>query len=416
LDVVFWKYCSQGPATSETTQLPLYFTPLNCQNWDMQAKKLFKFLVFSGLLVGVIWFVASVKPTTIAAANVTYKSLFANDNCTLASGTTTIPDAKLAEFDAGKGVDVTGIGRVYKASSIYLCCYEQYVKNVHPASCANHVPTHTAGSLDPWFASSQGDIYTRFGVPYSKTPTSGFFLTNPKQSKVAEFTYSSAQNPATRTNLSYSNYLLLDYDSPSTRPPVLSGFTGWYDYTKRLVEVNTGITAKPALTTISGNITGAIGTTAGAFSAPGNVTISAGAVCNTRAIIFVEGNLTINPSFKLLTPTAQQACLFIVKGNVSITAGNAATVGGVAADSIRYDLLQIGVISQSEITTAVDGSEGLKVEGFLSAQGTNFMRDTTNANYPSIWVEYDPRYIEYFKEELKLLKFSTREKGFVPPI
>ncbi len=364
--------------------------------------------------------VPPVIPPAAAFSPTPYSSIYAPSGvCQLASGTANIPNAQLSAYNAGAGVDIAGVGKVYRANTLYHCCYEQYLGGNEPAVCANVYRDQRAGNVDAWTATIRGDLYTRFGMPNTRTPATGNFQTPANANKIAEYTFSSKQSvPAgRRTGLSGNNYLLLGYDNSSTRPPVVSGFDSWYDYVRRLIQINSTITTR-AITTISGGFAGALSTNAagGVFQVNGNLRVTSGASCDTRALILVDGELTLDPQIRIANINSQtQGCLFVAKGKVTISqSGTAAT--RLTNGPVFYDEIQLGIITQNEVFAPYDGTDGLKITGVVTAGGGNFQRAVNNPDYPALWMEYDPRYIELFKNELKLLRFSTREKGFIDPI
>lgn len=399
----------------------------------------------------------AVRTHTVAAGTSSYKSRYDINGkiCQSggsASGTANLSAAEQTKFDKGLGAIDGTLGTSYLVyKNLYDCCFEQMAANpfnVQGCNIAQQTPNDN--SVNPWLTTSQGDVYLEFGTIARNKPNAGYFQSTPKAAQKSEYTYSSLQseqanyfqgNPAesgsssTANSLSYNNYLLFDFQSNSVAPPPLSGFDGWYDYLSKLVRVNSKVTTI-ATNNMSGNIGAALpgatddtikaGNTSAVsvFQTP-SLTLAADSVCNVRAIILVDGNLTINPSFGLGTAdTSNQnkvnACLFIVKGDVNITPGSAAasstrSFSTTGTPVMRYDQLRLGIISQGNINMAVDPTDPIKIHGLLAGKAGDFQRDiasTESNNFPSVWIEYDPRYIEYFKQELKLLRFSTREKGF----
>lgn len=325
-----------------------------------------------------------------------------------------------ASFDQGAGVTGLASGQnavLYKGGQFY-CCADQMYRNVLPVNGCENVAS-AGGLADPWFSSAGSSVNLVLSVLTERTPASGqYFVSNPRSGKRSEQLYSTYTSPSTPSSqLSYQGDTLLGYSSSFFNTPVASNFgTDWYGYFKKLVEVNlANVDAGKRIVELSNpTLGGVIGLPNEAVVRKGDLSVSAGTLCNSRTIIFVEGNLTITPPFTLNSRdlNQQRACLFIVKGNVSIPAStNSNTVTLGSAD---YDLLEAGIISNGEINAAYDGvnGRGLYVRGFLSGGLGKFNRDTSNESSPSLFVEYDPRFIELFKQELKLLKFSTREKGF----
>lgn len=273
-------------------------------------------------------------------------------------------------------------------------------------------------NVNPWLATSQGNIYVETGSLNNSAPAAGtYFALNPTKAKLSEFNYTSKNTPNNSSRASANNMWLFNYDLGAAKPPVTSGFTNWYDYFEKLLSLNSTITERRTLTTITGNFSTALSTTANnatpqVFRANPNqaLRVVSNSVCNVKAIILVQ-SLIIEPSVRISNPTLPNACLFIVKNDVSIR-NTGAAANGLSIDSKVYDLLQLGVIAGGNITADYDNTDALKFEGLLTGNNITLNRDIQDSNYPSVWVEFDPRYTEYFRNEFKLVKFSTREKGF----
>jgi hypothetical protein len=282
-------------------------------------------------------------------------------------------------------------------------------------------------------STSGGSFYIKFGKVFPGSPSAGYFAENPNTSSTSEFTFSSKMSQAsvqtgsiTAEDLSYETFTLFDYSSSALDPPALSGFDGWYGYLKKLAEVNVfdenvqsfSTPSQPA-STLAGDLSSYFppGANPNVYTINGNVTLQAGAVCNTKALVYIEGDFTIEPNLTIQDKTVVldgpdvtgQACLFVVNGNTTIKPGGA----GGATEGGTFDLLEIGLISQGKTLIEYDGNDALKIDGFIGGRYGDFQRHTADQDKPSVWINYDPRYMQIFKEELKINRFSTKEKGFV---
>jgi hypothetical protein len=314
-------------------------------------------------------------------------------------------------------------GTGYLSSKLYHCCFEQTAKGNNPVSCANVTLDQRAGDKDPWIASSNGSVYYKFGQFPNKAATTGVFSgANAPDGFSSEYVYSTGMQQANLSNtsrLSASSMVLLNYADASVNPPALSGFKSWYSYLKRTVEVN-------GFTITSSNVsswTGKVKTKVGKSEAIYEITPTGGVFtlddveCDGKYLTFVNGSLVINPKYDIaaanLSIDKKVGCMYVVKGNVTIgTTAN--TANRINVDSTSYDLIRAAIISDGFIEANFVSNVGLKVEGLLAGSGANYQRQLVDNQYPSVWVEYDPRYAELFKNELKITRFSTREKGFVP--
>ncbi len=373
-------------------------------------KKILAVIFLSGLVVFLLG--AESDTNKLIAANVTYYSYHEDGdpgscNNIIGGQSASIPDSQESDFDSGMGIKTAG-RTVYKSNVIDYCCYEFPDAD----GCEDLSITPNLNARDPWFSTYQSTVYLKnMGSVNPGNPSSGYFVNNPEEARISEFTFSSNNSaPANTSNYSHNSQLLFDYSNPAVKPPALSNFDDWFDYLKKLVEVNTGTDTFQAITqglppnTNSGNV----------FYNAGNHTVTSNTFCSVGAIIFVQGNLSIEPNVQITNPhiSQEQACLFIVKGDVYIEppSGGAPPIN---LDGKLYDLLELGIISSGSIEIKSNSTTGLKIEGMVTAQSINTQRDVDSEDHPSFMVDYDPRYQEIFKDELKVLKYSTREKGFL---
>lgn len=94
------------------------------------------------------------------------------------------------------------------------------------------------------------------------------------------------------------------------------------------------------------------------------LTINQSFVCNGKAIFFVSGNLTINPSITNTNPD-RDACMFVVGGNVTIRGGSVPVAPNI------YDEINAFIVADGTITIQNDAhSDGLLVKGGLISTST----------------------------------------------
>jgi hypothetical protein len=390
---------------------------MNYKNYKLRLKlnrifltKLTGIVIFSVFIVISLW--GWNVQNKLIAANITYYSYHEDGDpgvCQLSLGgqSASIPDSQESDFDAGIGVKVPG-QTIYKSNKLDYCCFDF----PDASGCEDLIIKPNANAKDPWFSTYQSTVYLKnMGSVSPGTPSAGYFSINPNEAKISEFTFSSENDaPGNTTNYSHNNQLLFGYSNPAVNPPALSNFENWFDYLKKLVEVNTGTdtfqTINQGLPTNTNN--------GNVFYNAGNHTVTSNTFCSVGAIIFVQGNLTLEPNVQITNPhiSQEQACLFIVEGDVYIEPPSSG-VPPINLDGNLYDLLELGIISSGKVEIKQNVTTGLKIEGMITARSINTQRDIDDENYPSFIVEYDPRYMEVFKDELKVLKYSTREKGFL---
>jgi hypothetical protein len=405
----------------------------------LSNKTAYLVLVFIVALFAALLFISNYSNTEVAANQTVngYVEYTDANGCVNQPGAITLSDSDYNDvFIRGRGVDqgtrVVYIRTAGGASPQYNCCLEQTgLQGTDIQNCENLTPPRpNPGSVNPWISTSQGNFYVKLGVPNTSNPTSGYFASNPNKSSIAEFTFSSAQdqsavqlNPPSLDDLSYENFTLFNYRSSALRPPPLSGFENWYDYMVRLAEVNVGLNTQAVPATLSGNLAGTFDPSnePAVYIRNGDLDVQSGTNCNTKALIFVQGNLNVDPPFRISNKQVTyssnseaegQACLFVVAGDVNVSGGgNAVNTGDAGAPN--FDLVEAGIVSDGRTVLEYNNNEPLKVYGFLAGRYGDFQRDVNNNDIPSVWIEYDPRYMQIFKNELKINRFSTREKGFV---
>lgn len=146
--------------------------------------------------------------------------------------------------------------------------------------------------------------------------------------------------------------------------------------------------------------------------------ILSGTVCDQRAIIFVNGNLTIEPDFT--NSSVENGCIFVVNGNVTIDIGILKTTAGLNSSiEASYDEIQAFIIANGTFTVLPDESlntlkwDGLRIIGGVFANQMILQRNlntTANDTQPAYLVVYDPRYRIFFSDDLSAETYSLREE------
>jgi hypothetical protein len=188
----------------------------------------------------------------------------------------------------------------------------------------------------------------------------------------------------------YANYETL-VNSSSTRSYGISSLTNWinssstslYDSLKGKYELH-----KKYINPIEQNLTSPRSflpgcTTPGAYctyfkeglDTAGDLTINSNLVCKKNALIFVQGNLTINPPLKNsdFSPDALSnlnGCIFVVGGKVNIRAGTNES-GNFGYDKVNAFIVSDGVITIEEDSyTPPDIVDGVYINGGLISRGS----------------------------------------------
>lgn len=235
------------------------------------------------------------------------------------------------------------------------------------------------------------------------------------------------ESPNLVNRLSKNEFILDTYDDWNNTPPKSTGENSWYDYLTKVISRNSSI-SNSAISSISNNqISSAFGVdpyTQTNFKTSGNLSIGPKVECNTRSIIFVNGDLTILPNFTIRNDRNgnQMGCMFVVKGDINIVNGDPASNNDHTY--IDYDKIEAFLIADGDFTTSVDSRgddsnikyDGLYIKGSVIAKSADFGRDLklfNNAKQPAEIIDFDSRYTNIFKEQLKSYKYSIREKNYV---
>lgn len=144
----------------------------------------------------------------------------------------------------------------------------------------------------------------------------------------------------------------------------------------------------------------------GYFEYNGNLEFPSNMVCDIKGIVFINGDLTLNPNF---VTTGQNGCLFIARGNILLNSKN------LAGSPVNYDFFQFAAVTDSllEVSSASSQS-GVIFEGtILSKNSPQIYRKLTLENsetYPSLLLVYDPRYRSLFADTFSITEYSIREE------
>jgi hypothetical protein len=120
----------------------------------------------------------------------------------------------------------------------------------------------------------------------------------------------------------------------------------------------------------------------------GSLTIPAGATCNHQAVVFVEGNLTLDASFKINdSDPVINGCLFVVKGNTIVSSGGA---GGI-------NFMDGFFVTDGTFTTECGGT--LVIKGGVLTGTASFGCPGDGSN-PGEIIDYDARYLDILRAYL----------------
>jgi hypothetical protein len=247
---------------------------------------------------------------------------------------------------------------------------------------------------------TQGDIfYSSTGIDspvkaitpdtaWSTTKLSGLFT--PSTSDISSELYAVGNASGNKLIKSGTNksYAIQNYINPLGSASLYTTYKESFDERKDTISNLTRISTSP--------LAGSLGTSCNppnfCYGEYTTLTVNSNFICNGRAIFFVSGNLTINPNITN-TNANRDACIFIVGGNVTITAGGLSTS--------NYDEINTYIIADGRITISADSNgDGLLVKGGLVSKSLTTPSILINRHlaiarrsiYPVLAVSAHPKY------------------------
>lgn len=213
-----------------------------------------------------------------------------------------------------------------------------------------------------------------------------------------------------------------NYDDLKRLPPAVTGEIQWFDTLFASAGANNTV-VNSADTNLTGTFSSNYGLPANTKRVffhnlnGGTLNVAANATCDYRAIIFVNGNIVVNPN---LNKSGTNACMFIATGNITIAAGTYKSAGLPAGSLANYDYVYGFFVADGSFITQRDWTgvvgqlaDGLYLRGSVVANIVNFDRDLGSSNnnaQPAEVIEYDPLYLNTFRNDLSLKRFSLREQ------
>jgi hypothetical protein len=144
------------------------------------------------------------------------------------------------------------------------------------------------------------------------------------------------------------------------------------------------------------------------YDSSSDVVINQGFACNKKTLMFINGNLTINPPLRSSTGTDTlsgiNGCIIVVKNNVIITAGGNASGDGFGYDKVNGYILADGqiIIEDEESKRAPNTDpiiDGVYINGGLQSLGSNksivfnrYLRLQDRVKFPLLAIDLHPKY------------------------
>ncbi len=151
-----------------------------------------------------------------------------------------------------------------------------------------------------------------------------------------------------------------------------------------------------------------------------NLTIRSGAVCDQQAVIFVQGNLIIEPD--ITTRHNQNGCIFVVNGDVIIKDGERKTNTNIFTNEpSQYDIIEGFFIVNGTFRTELDSEagdtfkwDGLMIKGGVYARNLDLKRNLNgngngNLERPAHLFVHDGRYKKIYENSFGSRFYSIRE-------
>ena len=321
-------------------------------------------------------------------------------------------------------------------------CAEARSSTVTVITALRPTPPPPTVSNNPWLLTYGNNSHTgNFISNLPRVPISSILVdgNNNPIVKTSGESYSSTYTASTignqtPTRASANFFVNLLYADLNITPPLSTEETTYYDYLFNLVSSNVTLQTltsaafqnKTSMTAVTGKAVNQ----AAHVSVTGNVTIQDPTPprlfsCNTKSVIFVSGDLTIDPDF--VASSNDNGCIFVVKGKIRITNGDYKNLNNVSATALtRYDRVDALFISDGQFITYTDlvGAapsslrwDGLVIRGSVISSTPTFLRDlktTFNLSQPAEAVVYDPRYVSIseFRNAFQIKDYTIREEGF----
>lgn len=278
--------------------------------------------------------------------------------------------------------------------------------------------------VEPWIMAVGGGVSVGGSITNIEIPNINLSIDNIYRGLAALATESilTGRNALPIGTISTKGNFITSYTDDAINVPGDSEFNDWYSHMLDKIT-----TAKNINITSSGTATlqGRIGATVGEESPVralmyDSLAISSGTLCTDKTIIFLKGNLTIDPDFT--NNDSKSACIFIVQGDVTVTKGTRKTnEEALSANPSSYDIIDGFFIVNGTFNLEVDNDpgnnwkwDGLMLRGGVYAQNMFINRDLNssgngNLERPAFLVIYDPRYKEIYGKIFTTQEYSIRE-------
>lgn len=299
-------------------------------------------------------------------------------------------------------------------------------------ACDNNCRLTT--TIVPWIATLDGGTYAKGGyrgfvIPRVSTlnpPISagnGYPYNYNNPAMLSEYLASSGNSQLPGVNyISENDYRDTSYNDIGVNPSeFLTDTDSWFTYLYSKVSAK-GPIPKITSSTISGNLSTAFSTSANSAvnrERRGNLRINANTVCDIKGVIFVRGNLVVDPDLRI--NNNQNGCIYIVSGNITILQGSRKNSPDlISIEPTDYDILEGFFISDGTfITEEDDFNNGRKADGVFLRGGVitqsislqRFLEGFNDVVQPSEIFINDPRYmaIPEFISLFDQRRFSIRE-------
>lgn len=320
------------------------------------------------------------------------------------------------------GVDETDVGftRDYTIDAPTTQLY--FGGHAIDRACNTNEYTYRLDSPVPWVLTNTGLVsategYSQFEIPavdLSSHPQLGVVGDG---SYLGSYSVYSGNNQLLSGRNSENNYFTTNYDDTALVPPSISSVSSWYEQMYEMVsKKQTIVTMSAHNRTLFGNLSTYLTASVNSIKTgymEGPVTLNS-MVCDTKAIVFVQGHLLILPD---VVKTAGSSCLFVVSGDVIVDVGMHKGASLASGNPALYDEINAFIITEGTFTDSLDVAggvgvpDGLLIKGGLIANAVEFNRDLGrdgNAQGPAEAILLDPTVSINLGPLLNINKFSLR--------
>lgn len=264
-----------------------------------------------------------------------------------------------------------------------------------------------------WMITQNGDTYVKDGVQQSSLSGKTY---NGSQAYISTYNFLQSKATLDEALSSLKGFTAINYTDSNNK----DWFTTVHDKVAKNLTILTS--NRPTLNNgQTSELTQNNTTDITAVEFNGDLSIS-NSTCNTKTILFINGDLTISPEFTV--SAADKGCMLVVSGKTTITVGTNRVDN---QDHVQAFILTNKFISNDaaneDDTLVIQGSVITNSQGNVvpaqvpAAEFNRNISKTVVPDRPSEVITFDPRYLTLFRSVLNdPIDFTIKEKQFIETI